>query len=208
MFVGLPGSGKSYLARQMSKELGIAHISSERIRYELFENPSFTKEEDGVVKNICMLMAEQFLAAGLSAVYDASINRLADRRQLRDFARSHSATPLLIWQQIDTSSSFARSRSRNPKNSPDDKYVGSLSKEMYEGLAKTLQIPKNEEVIVVSGKHSYKAQFQTIARELFQQQLLLENSPVMKKVPYPGLVNLVSQNSGRVDHSRRNISIQ
>lgn len=34
---GLPGSGKSFIARQLSESLGLAHVSSDRIRFELFE---------------------------------------------------------------------------------------------------------------------------------------------------------------------------
>ncbi|MFO0882543.1 MAG: AAA family ATPase, partial [Candidatus Saccharimonadales bacterium] len=52
---GLPGSGKTFVARQLAETLGMAHLSSERIRYELFEEPRHDKAEHQVLTNLMNL---------------------------------------------------------------------------------------------------------------------------------------------------------
>ena len=101
MFVGQPGSGKSYLSRHLSKKLDVIHLDNTQIRNELFSKPTYSREEEGVVKHIMLMMAEKFMAYGLSVIYDGNAATKVERRTLRDFARKNKGTPLLIWQQVD-----------------------------------------------------------------------------------------------------------
>ena len=61
---GLPGSGKSYVSRQLAELFGMAHVSSDRLRFELFENPKHDKTENMVVAHLMDYMAEEFIKAG------------------------------------------------------------------------------------------------------------------------------------------------
>lgn len=204
-FVGLPGSGKTYLSRQLADKLGAAHVSAEEIRFELFEQPSFSNEEEGVVKHMMLMMTERFLKAGLSVIYDVSLNKLADRRELKTLSAKLNTKNLLIWQQIDAQTAFTRLSQRTGKT-PEDKYAIKLDKQTFQTITANLQPPTNEDYIVVSGKHTFQGQFQTILRKLFEMQLI-EDMSLSKHLPNPGLVNLVAQSHKRVDQSRRNISI-
>jgi predicted kinase len=42
---GLPGSGKTYLASKLAKKIGARHISSDVVRKELIESPTYSKDE-------------------------------------------------------------------------------------------------------------------------------------------------------------------
>lgn len=203
--VGLPGSGKTYLSRQLAEELGAAHVSAEEIRYELFEQPSFSKEEEGVVKHMMLMMTERFLKAGLSVIYDTSVSRMADRRELRTLTNKLKAEHLLLWQQIDAATAFNRIQKRTGK-APEDAYAVKMDKDTFQRLLTTIQTPTNEENLVVSGKHTFAGQFQTILRKLFELQLVNDAS-LSQNLPNPGLVNLVAQSRGRMDKTKRNISI-
>ena len=79
MLYGFPGAGKTYFARQLCEEIQAAHIQGDRIRGELFDNPRYDKEENGVVTQLMDYMTEEFLAAGLSVVYDVNAMRLNQR---------------------------------------------------------------------------------------------------------------------------------
>src|SRR4051794_33784590 len=94
---GYPGSGKTHFSRQLSDAVSIAHVSGDRIRYELFEKPHHDKQENDVVNHLMEYMAEEFLQAGVSVIYDANALRLSQRRALRDMARKAHAQPVLIW---------------------------------------------------------------------------------------------------------------
>ncbi|MCA9348886.1 AAA family ATPase [Candidatus Saccharibacteria bacterium] len=202
-FVGLPGSGKTFLSRQLADKLEAVHISAEEIRFELFEKPTFSPEEEGVVKHMMLMMTERFLNAGLSVVYDVSLNKLADRREIKNIASKLKAETMLIWQQIDPQTAFSRVSSRSEKNS-DNKFAVRLDKDTFKEISTHIQTPTNEEAVVVSGKHSFTGQLASIIRRLFELQLI-EDRSLSKHLPNPGMFNLIAQTQTNLQ--RRNVRI-
>src|SRR3990167_7960553 len=86
-FYGYPGSGKSYVARNLEDELAIAHVSADRIRHELFRQPRYDAQENVVIAHLMNFMTEEFLRAGVSVVYDTNALRAGQRRKLREMSR-------------------------------------------------------------------------------------------------------------------------
>src|SRR5579871_1226190 len=86
MLYGYPGSGKTYFARQFCEAVQAAHLQSDRIRGELFEKPRYDKQENAITTQLIDYMSEEFLAAGLSVVYDTNAMRVGQRQALRDLA--------------------------------------------------------------------------------------------------------------------------
>jgi predicted kinase len=208
LFYGFPGSGKTYLSRQLCDHIQAAHVQADRIRYELFEEPRYDKQENSVVLQIVDYMVEEFLSAGVSVVYDMNAMRLSQRRFLRDTARKHGAVPILLWQQIDADSSQARAMRRDRRRA-DDKYAMQPDKATFQKIASAMQNPQmGEEYIVSSGKHSFSMQYNAILRAMYQRGILAPNLS-SHNVAKPGLVNIIpNPNVGRVDMSRRNITIR
>src|SRR5471030_2991838 len=101
---GFPGSGKTYLGRQLAEYIQIAQVSADRIRSELFEHPRYDDQENAIVAHLMNYMTEEFLSAGVSVAYDTNAVRLSQRRQLRELAHQHRAIDLLVWLQIDAES--------------------------------------------------------------------------------------------------------
>jgi hypothetical protein len=65
-----------------------------------------------------------------------------------------------------------------------------------------------EDYVVSSGKHAFPMQFNTVLRNLYQRGIITPNHS-SEKVVKPGLINLIpNPNVGRVDMSRRNITIR
>ena len=205
---GLPGSGKSFVSRQLSEALGMAHISSDRLRYELFEEPLYDKTEHLVLTNLMNYMTELFIDAGSSVVYDLSTSRISDRKELRALAKRKGAKELMVWVQIDADTAYARSTNRD-KRKIDDKYSKNLSKSQFENFMKGMQNPQQENYVVVSGKHVFSSQKNTIIRKLIENgSLSIQES--YSTIAKPEMINLVSRAQaqvGRVDYSRRNINI-
>jgi predicted kinase len=206
LLYGFPGSGKSFFSRQLSEVVSAARVSEERIRFELFEQPQYDKQEHELIRHLMDYMAEELLSAGVSVIYDANANNLRERRALRDMARKHGADSILVWFQVDAETSYSRVKQRD-KRRADDKYTPSLDRATFDKLLSQMQNPKDEDYIVVSGKHTFNAQRDTILKRL-QMAGLLNGTYHAQEAIKPGLVNLVPRGPGRVDMSRRNITIQ
>ena len=208
MLYGYPGSGKTHFARELGASLGAAHVHGDRIRGELFEEPRYDQQENEIVKHLMLYMTEEFLGAGMSVIFDASIAKLADRRELRNIARKAKAEPLMIWLQIDSDSAFARLSHRD-RRKLDDKFAAPHTRESFQTVIQNMQNPKNEEYMVISGKHAFNSQRSAILKKLYELGYIAGETAATNVVK-PGLVNLVpgSIRGGRVDTTRRNILIR
>ena len=149
-------------------------------------------------------MAEEFLSAGVSVIYDDALIRQSQRMQIRELARRKHAQPVLIWFQIDADSSFERLEKRDRRR-VEDKYARNYSEDDYARLLGHMQNPNNEDFIVVSGKHTFPSQKSAVFKRLTELGLITQASTQMNVVK-PGLVNLIP--GGRVDLNRRNILIR
>lgn len=208
LLYGFPGAGKTYFARQLCDNLQIAHVHGDRIRGELFEHPQYDKEENNAIGHLMDYVAGEFLGAGLSVVYDVNAMRASQRRQLRDMARKHKATPLLVWFQIDLDSAYARASSRDRRKA-DDKFSGPSDQATFERTVGGMQNPQNEDYIVISGKHAFPTQLNAFFKRLRELGLIPQMTEINPKLVKPGLVNLIpNPAAGRVDLSRRNIVIR
>ena len=71
-----------------------------------------------------------------------------------------------------------------------------------------MQNPRNEDYLVVSGKHTFNTQRSAVVKRLYEIGLISVDS-ANARIIKPGLVNLVpNPTAGRVDISRRNIVIR
>lgn len=208
MLYGYPGSGKTFLARQLCDDLQAAHVQGERIRYELFEQPRYDRQENEIVSHLMDYMTEEFLNAGISVIYDVNAMRVNQRRELRDLARKSKAQSVLVWLQIDIESAYLRNAKRDRRKA-DDKYSLALPRNVFDNILGGMQNPMpTEDYIVISGKHTYQTQRSTFIKKLYDLGLLKANNANDKMVR-PELVNLVPNPlAGRVDQTRRNISIR
>lgn len=208
MLYGFPGSGKTFFARQLCETLAAVHVHDDRIRSELFETPTHSKQENHVVNSLMNYMTGEFLSAGVSVVYDTNIHRAAQRRALRNMATKAGAETVLAWLQIDAESSFARV-SRRDHRKADDKYAASLDRNTFETVSAGMQNPEmTEKYLVISGKHVFSTQKSAMIRHLLDRKLI-NLDPNANQIGKPGLVNLVpNPSAGRVDMTRRNITIR
>ncbi len=208
LLFGFPGAGKTYFARQLCEELQAAHVQGDRMRFELFEEPRYDRQENEIVNHLMEYMTEEFLQAGISVVFDVNAMRTGQRRQLREMARRHKAQTVLVWFQLDIESAFDRVAKRDRRKA-DDKYSTPLDRTTFESVIAGMQNPTpTEDYMVVSGKRTFQTQRSAVIKKLYDMGLL-QADQTTTGIAKPNLVNLVPNSSGgRVDPSRRNITIR
>lgn len=207
LLYGFPGSGKTFFSRQFKDEINTAYINSEQLRYEFFAQPNYSKPENDVTDHLTYYMMEQFLLSGTSVIFDSNAARIADRRMLYEMAEKSKAEVLIVWFQIDIESAFARIAGRD-RRKLDDKFARPLDRTTFEDVVNKMQNPSGkEDYVVVSGKHAFTTQKNTVFKKLYEKNLItLESAQV--NVVKPELVNRIPNSmAGRVDPTRRNISI-
>lgn len=190
---GIPGAGKSAFARQFSDFTGIAHINSDRIRYELYDDAQFTGAENTTVWRLTSYMAELLLSQGQSIIFDMHLPTLSLRKTLQGLAKENKADFVVVWVQTDYETALYRATHRDRRR-VDDRFSFQLSPALHERLSRMGSAPNESKSIVVSGKHLFSTQKTPVIRKLRELNLLetIENSSIP-----------AGNRSGRVDHDRR-----
>ena len=203
---GFPGAGKTAFARQLTEELNIAHLQQDRLTQELLEGNGAAAEK--LSRKTMEFMAREFLRAGISVIYDTNLQRLSDRRKLRDAARAAKAVPVMIWLQVDAETAFQREQKRDRRKS-DDHYARGYTPEQFEAYMNNMQNPFEEQYIVISGKHTFNTQRAAVIKKFYELGIL-SPSQLNQSIAKPELVNLVPQASlgGTPQIPRRNINIR
>ena len=206
LLYGFPGSGKSYFAKQFSESLGAVHLYDDKIRSNLFSNPRYSKEENEVVAHIMDYMTEEFLKGGTTIIYDKDTSRNAERKEAKALAERAHAKTLVIWLQIDTESAFARLRNRD-RRKQQDKIARPYTRSEFDDYLKNMQNPISENYVVISGKHSFQTQKNSVIKKLYEMGYVSTENVVEANVAMPGLINLVPKLQSS-PQSPRNIVIR
>lgn len=206
ILVGIPGSGKTYLARQLSQQLKISRVSAEQIRATILNQPSMSRAEEKLVRKIALFLIEELFKFKMSVICDIPAQTLSQQTELHKLAKTYKFKVITIYQQVDQQAAWLRCQSRS-SHQVDDKYALDLSLDVFNALCKKLEPPIKKEIIVVSGTHTFNAQFQTILRRLIELQFLTNENSLTKNIPKPGLVNLVSSKKISLKPSSLHISL-
>lgn len=207
LLYGFPGSGKTYFSRQFCQEFHAAHLEEDRIRFELFEHPRYSRQENYALGRIMDYMSGEFLNAGISVVYDMNAMRSSQRRGLREVARKNKAETLIVWFQLDADTAYLRNTKRD-RRQLDDRYAAGYNVEQFKELAAHMQQPEpTEDYIVVSGKHTYMTQRSGVIKKLADAGVV-KQTEAMHKMVKPELVNLVPNSREAGEAGRHSIILQ
>ena len=191
ILVGLPGSGKTYLTRQLSQRLGINSVSAEQIRATILDRPSMKAAEERLVRRIALFLVEEFLKTDSPVICDLPGQTAAQRLELHKLAKKYKCPVITLYQQVDKQAAWLRSQSRH-SHQIDDRYALNLDQATFKRLCSGLETPTEGEIIVISGVHAFETQARIVLRRLFELQFLPTDISLTKYITKPGLVNLVS----------------
>lgn len=110
---GLPGSGKTTLARAFSARSGAVHLNSDLLRRELNLMGHYRPEDKQKVYATLLARASQALSEGKNVVVDSALHREESRAPFRGLAADR-AVPLR-WVQVRSDAAVIRERLRTPR---------------------------------------------------------------------------------------------
>ncbi len=145
--MGLPGSGKTFLARQLAPVLGAAHISSDQVRDQYQLRGKYTLREKQRVYQHMLEQAAPHLQGGQSVLLDGTFHLRRFRQLVEDFTTAYDCRLFCI--EVTADEDAIRQRTAKPRpNSEADYNVYKLLKQQYEPLQKPhLQLNSSKQSI-------------------------------------------------------------
>lgn len=98
---GLPGAGKSHLARELHDETQAVVVRTDEVRKVLFPVPTYSRVESSAVYQTCFAVVRALLRDGYAVIFDGTNGRRTGRRRLSTIARETGATHLLVRVMAD-----------------------------------------------------------------------------------------------------------
>jgi len=140
---GLPGTGKTTLAREVAKNIPAVHISSDAIRMMLLSKRTYSEKEKEGVYEVMFNKAEELLTAGRSVVLDATFYKKSLREKARAIAEKTKSKFFLV--ECTTPEGLLRERMVARKKSESE---SEADFEVYKKIKKIFEPIKDKHLIV------------------------------------------------------------
>lgn len=175
IFLGLPGSGKSYFARSLSEKFKIVRFNSDAMRTSIFGSREKTTEIynngdrqilNSYVFNAIDYATEELLAQGQSVIQDANHNQRSNRKNLEELAAHHNAGVVLL--HIITPESIAMQRAQERAETKDQhKHTFAQIKNVFARMQKNIDQPENSELVIsIDGTAGSEEQLESFKKQL------------------------------------------
>lgn len=203
MVIGLPGSGKSFFARQFADMFGAPLVSADFIRHAITHESEYSPREDALVTALMQNEIVELLKTNKTFVVDGGINARANRTAIERAATKLGYGKMVIWVQTDEPTSIARSAKRSDKRKGDE-LNDSMTADAFERYKKQFNAPTaTENVVVISGKHTFATQARVILKKLVSPR----DTVVADRDHSTNQVVIKSEPSSDVQPRRRNVTI-
>jgi predicted kinase len=129
---GLPGVGKTTLAKDLAPLINALVLSTDKIRKELVPHPTYSKRERRLIYDVMLLLAKYLHDAGMNCILDATFNRERSRREVKNKLALDSLQLHIVECICPEDVVFARLQSRKGGYSDADISVYRKMKKIYE----------------------------------------------------------------------------
>ena len=173
MFLGYPGSGKTYFAKQLAKKIGIVRLNADATRVAAMGTIQKAREfdaETGLLNSIVFGMIDyataQVLESGHSVICDYQHNERSFRDKRTLLANEHNAEAIIIWLKTPRDVAVQRGAKREELL---DQRRHSIEKmeALVDKYVNLMEIPgKDELVIEIDGTLTFDEQYQSFMKQL------------------------------------------
>lgn len=145
---GLPGVGKSSLAKELAPLIRAVVLSTDKIRKELISKPTYRKQERNLIYDIMLLLARYLHDAGINCILDATFNTENSRKELKENLNLASS-PQINIVECTCPEHIVISRLRNRKNDYSDADIS-----IYKKMRMRYQPIKEKHIVVDTSQQS------------------------------------------------------
>lgn len=122
-FLGLVGSGKSSVAKEIARPIGATVIEEDRVRLELRKRKESYEKSRLIAENVAL----EILKEGGNVVLDSDFTYEKKRQDIRKLARRAGARLVFIRVHCEPDVMLGRMLSARYRNHPDDFFGGASS---------------------------------------------------------------------------------
>ena len=127
VMIGLPGSGKSYFARQLARRYPAAVLDSDALRTILFPEPEHSPRENRRLFPAMHLVTDRLLSRCVAVIVDATNLKEANRKPYYVITKGNRARLLLIRTWAPPATVKDRLRIREKALKPDDRSTATVA---------------------------------------------------------------------------------
>lgn len=131
---GLPGVGKSTLAKNLSTVINATVLSSDKIRKELFPNPTYSPFERKLVYDVMIILAKYLNEVRCNCILDATFNREDSRIEIKEKLQLDENQFLIIECFCQEEVVVSRLKSRKDEYSDATIEIYQKMKKIYESV--------------------------------------------------------------------------
>lgn len=158
LIAGLPGTGKTTIARIFAAQYGAVHISSDELRHELGLMGHYSPAEKQRVYNELLKRAGNALKSGRNVVVDSTFSNISTRQAFIELAAACHVP--VKWVEIRAKETTLRERLSHPR--PDSE----ANFEIYEKIRDQFEPLPADSLVIWSDEDSPEAAAEKIAGSL------------------------------------------
>jgi predicted kinase len=163
LICGLPGVGKTSLARNLAPLINAAIISSDKIRKELIPRPSYTKQEVKLIYDVMTLLAKYLYEANVNCIIDATFNKERSRTELKKKLMIPEEEICIV--ECVCTEEMIMSRLKNRRDDYSDADIS-----IYKRMKKTYDPILEDHIVVDTCQFSSEANAKEIVHQLKKKQ--------------------------------------
>lgn len=177
--VGIPGAGKTFFANQFSKTFGAPFLNINRLRYQIFDNPTFSRDENDKLEQISVSLLTEMMRSKKAIILEGKLDARIDRYEMANLAKINGYKVLTVWVQnvLETARTRATKKSSFSNNEI-------MPVDAFEALVKKFTAPNmRENLVVISGKHTFSTQAKIVLRKIAETHTRAVTGPdVIKNI--------------------------
>ena len=159
---GLPGVGKTTVAKELAPLLNAVILATDKIRKELLSKPMYGLRERRLIYDVMILMAKYLNMVGINCILDATFTRESSRREIKKKLGLASKDIHIIECICPEDIVLSRLRQRKYDYSDADSSVYKKMKRIYEPV-------KEAHITIDTSKHS-KTDIRSIAAKILNKR--------------------------------------
>ena len=160
---GLPGVGKTTIAKDLAPLINAVVLSSDKIRKELIPNPTYKRQERKLIYNVLLIIAKYLHKSGINCILDATFNTENSRKEMMKKIG-------LFQEQVCIVECICRddiviSRLKDRKNDYSDADVS-----IYKKMKRIYEPIKQKHIIINTNQQAPKTNAKEIASQILKMK--------------------------------------